>query len=183
MIQGLAASGAYYASMATDYIFSNPSAMVGNVGVIGQLPPAPIVLEEVYSTGPYKIWGSAKDAYVRQIDMMKQSFLEVVEVGRGDKLQISIEKISRGEIYPANEAMRLGMLDAIGPLSKAIEFIAKAAHIHHYEVIYLEKAVKAAEEEKGKSFFAVDESGDCTGYPKEPGFYYLYIADVKGVLQ
>lgn len=183
MIQGLAASGAYYASMATDFIFSNPSAMVGNVGVIGQLPPSPLILEEVYSTGPYKIWGSAKDDYVRQIDMMKQSFLEVVKTGRGDKLKISFENISRGEIYPANEAMRLGMIDDLGSLSEAIDHIANAARIHHYRVIYLEKAVKAAEEQAKQSFYALDENGESTGYPKEPGLYYLYIPDIKGVLQ
>jgi len=41
MAQGLAASGAYYLSVGTDYIFAGPSSLVGNVGVISQLPTAP----------------------------------------------------------------------------------------------------------------------------------------------
>ena len=89
MVEGLSASGAYYISMATDFIFSNPSAMVGNVGVIGQLPPVPIILEETYSTGPYKFWGSARDTYMRQIDMMKRGFLQAVKLGRKDRLVIA----------------------------------------------------------------------------------------------
>ena len=129
MVQGLSASGAYYVSMATDYIYSNPSAMVGNVGVIGQIPPVPIILEEVYSTGPYKLWGSPRDTYVRQIDMMKRSFLKAVEVGRGERLAITLERVSRGEIYPASEAMGYGLVDALGSQSEAIEKAAQLAHV------------------------------------------------------
>lgn len=182
MVQGLSASGAYYISMATDFIYSNPSAMVGNVGVIGQIPPVPIILEEVYSTGPYKFWGSARDTYVRQIDMMKRSFLKTVEIGRGEKLAISIEKVSRGEIYPASEALGYGLLDALGSQSEAIEKTARMAKIANYEVVNLGELVEN-EQTEASGFYTVDDNGEITGYPKEPGFYYLYIADFKGGLR
>ena len=78
MVEGLSASGAFYLSVGTDFIFSNPSAMVGNIGVVGFLPPIPMVFEETISTGPYKLWGTPRDMYIRQIDMMKESFLQVV---------------------------------------------------------------------------------------------------------
>ncbi|HRZ22027.1 MAG TPA: S49 family peptidase, partial [Bacteroidales bacterium] len=71
MVEGMSASGAYYLAVGTDYIISNPSAMVGNVGVIGEIPEKPRVFEETYSTGPYKLYGFAQDSYIRQIDMMK----------------------------------------------------------------------------------------------------------------
>jgi membrane-bound ClpP family serine protease len=38
-INGMAASGAYYLSVGTDYIYAKPSSMVGNIGVISYLPP------------------------------------------------------------------------------------------------------------------------------------------------
>ncbi|MBM3137163.1 MAG: S49 family peptidase, partial [Chloroflexi bacterium] len=120
MVQGLSASGAYYVSLATDTIFSNPSAMVGNVGVIRQIPPMPILLEEIYSTGPNKFWGNPRDTYVRQIDMMMRSFLKAVEVGRSHRLTIPIEQVSRGEVYPASEALGYGLVDRLGSLSEAI---------------------------------------------------------------
>jgi protease-4 len=182
MVQGLSASGAYYVSLATDYIFSNPSAMVGNVGVIGQIPPVPILLEEIYSTGPYKFWGNPRDTYVRQIDMMKRSFLKAVEVGRGDRLAISIEQVSRGEVYPASEALGYGLIDELGSQSEAIEYAARLAHISNYEVVNLSRLVEQ-EQSKASAFYTLDENGESTGYPKEPGFYYLYIADFKGGLQ
>jgi len=180
MVQGLSASGAYYISMATDYIFSNPSAMVGNVGVIGQLPPVPIVLEEVYSTGPYKLWGTARDTYVRQIDLMKKNFLHAVELGRGERLKISMERISRGEIYPASEALQYGLIDALGSQSEAIEKAARLAKIANYRTIDLGTAVKNEEEKSVSSFYSTDEFGRSTGIPKDPGFYYLYIPEIKG---
>jgi protease-4 len=182
MVQGLSASGAYYVSLATDFIYSNPSAMVGNVGVIGQIPPVPILLEEIYSTGPYKFWGNPRDTYVRQIDMMKRSFLKAVEVGRGNRLAISIEQVSRGEVYPASEALGYGLIDYLGSQSEAIEKAARLAHIANYEVVNLSQMVD--QEGSGASaFYALDENGEITGYPREPGFYYLYIADFKGGLQ
>lgn len=182
MVQGLSASGAYYVSLASDSIFSNPSALVGNVGVIGQIPPVPILLEEVYSTGPYKFWGSPRDTYVRQIDMMKRSFLKAVEVGRGDRLTISIEKVSRGEVYPASEALGYGLIDRLGSQSEAIQEAARLAHVANYQVVDLSKLVDQ-EQSEASAFYSQDENGEITGYPKEPGFYYLYIADFKGGLQ
>ena len=182
MVQGLSASGAYYVSLATNFIYSNPSAMVGNVGVIGQIPPVPILLEEIYSTGPYKFWGNPRDTYVRQIDMMKRSFLKAVEVGRGDRLSISIEQVSRGEVYPASEALGYGMIDQLGSQSEAIEKAARLAHIANYEVVNLSQMVDQ-EQSEASAFYALDENGEITGYPREPGFYYLYISDFKGGFQ
>ena len=67
MAQGVAASGAYYLAAGTDYIFAGPSSPVGNVGVLSSLPPAPTVFEDIVSTGPYKLFGSERDAQLRQI--------------------------------------------------------------------------------------------------------------------
>src|SRR5512140_1269357 len=44
-VSGMAASGAYYLSVGTDYILAVPSSEVGNVGVIGYLPSSPMILE------------------------------------------------------------------------------------------------------------------------------------------
>lgn len=182
MVKGLSASGSYYISMATDYIFSNPSALVGNVGVIAQLPSIPMLYEEIYSTGPYKFWGSARDTYVRQVDLMKDTFLEAVLLGRGDKLTISEDVILRGEIYPASEALQYGLIDEVGSQSEANEKAAKLARIANYQTVNLADSIER-EQDEASNFYAVDENGETTGYPKEAGFYYLYISDVKGGLK
>jgi len=182
MVEGLSASGSYYLSMGSDYIVSNPSALVGNVGVIGNLPASPIILENTISTGPYKLWGSPRDQYIRQIEMMKNAFLQAVLIGRGQRLQIDEYEITRGEIYPANEAVRKGLIDEVGPRSAAVEKAASLAHISHYQVVSLLKAQMQEEKEAEADFFMLDENGISTGVPKEPGIYYLYIPDLRSVL-
>ncbi|MGV8025297.1 MAG: S49 family peptidase [Anaerolineaceae bacterium] len=178
MVEGLSASGSFYLSMGTDYIFSNPSARIGNVGVIGTLPSSPMVLEETISTGPYKLFGNQREGYTRFIELIKESFYQVVELGRGDRLKLSKEEILRGELYPASEAAKVGLIDEVGPQSSAVDKAAQMAHIAHYKTLNLTEAVaseKSAKEES--SFFLLDENGVSTGYPKESGIYLLYIPD------
>jgi len=181
MVEGLSASGSYYISAGTDYIFANPSSMVGNVGVIGTVPSKPRVFEEEYSTGPYKLWGWPQDTFIRQMDMMKTTFLQAVLNGRGKNLKITPEQILRGEIYPASEAYRLGLIDELGPLGNAIDKAAELAHISHYQIADLEQKTsteKQATTDSPKGFYGVDANGNSTGKPREPGLYYLYIQDM-----
>lgn len=181
MVEGMSASGSYYLAVGTDYIISNPSAMVGNVGVIGEIPSKPRIYEETYSTGPYKFWGFAQDSYIRQIDMMKTSFLEAVLIGRGKRLNTTAEYILRGEIFTANEALRLGLIDELGPQSLAYEKAASLAHISHYKIVDLQvKVSMEASEDNSTSFYALDEDGNPTNRPAQAGFYYLYIPMMEG---
>lgn len=180
MVESLSASGSYYISMASDYIISNPSAMVGNVGVIGYLPNTPIIFEDIVSTGPYKLWGASGDSYIRQIDMMKKGFLEAVLHGRGDRLKVTGEQLLRGELLPASEALRMGLIDAIGPYSLALDEAAARAHISNFSVLDTAKAVKSEEKAAASSFFVIDENGNTTGLPRVPGIYYLYLPDYAG---
>ncbi|RJQ39431.1 MAG: S49 family peptidase [Anaerolineaceae bacterium] len=177
MVEGLSASGSFYLSMGTDYIFSNPSARIGNVGVIGTLPSYPMVLEETISTGPYKLFGNQREGYTRFIELIKESFYQVVELGRGDRLKLSKEEILRGELYPASEAVKAGLIDEVAPRSSAVEKAAQLAHIAHYKIIDLTEAVADESSEEESSFFILDENGVSTGYPKESGIYLLYIPD------
>jgi len=179
MVQGMSASGAYYIAAASDCIIANPSSMVGNVGIVGNIPSKPRVYEEEYSTGPYKLWGWPQDYYIRLMDIMKATFLEAVLNGRGTKLQIPPEQVLRGEVYSAIEATRLGLIDTIGPQSDAIEKAADIAHISHYELVDLDKKVletKSTTTRAGGNIYELDENGNPTGKLQEPGLYYLYMA-------
>ena len=179
MVQGMSASGSYYIAAASDYIIANPSSMVGNVGIVGNIPTKPRVYEEEYSTGPYKLWGWPQDYYIRLMDIMKVTFLQAVLNGRGARLQIPPEQVLRGEVYSAIEAARLGLIDTIGPQSDAIQKAADFSHISHYEVVDLDKKVmetKSTTTRAGGNIYELDENGNPTGKLREPGLYYLYMA-------
>ncbi len=93
VIEGMSASGGYYVASASDYIFAKASSEIGNIGVIGTQPQAPTVYEDIYSTGPYKMWGMPRDSFSRELEMLKQGFLQAVKLGRGDRLNMPDEMI------------------------------------------------------------------------------------------
>ena len=172
-VNAMSASGAYYLSVNTDFIYAKPSSLVGNVGVIGYLPPTPFIYEDIISTGPYKLWGAPRDSDMREIEMVKQSFYQAVTLGRGDRLKIGSETLLRGEIWTGIESLSLGIIDALGTESDAVQKAAELAHIAHFETIDLR--LVAGGQNAYSSFFIQSPEGIILPYPNEAGNYMLYI--------
>jgi protease-4 len=174
VVNGMAASGAYYLSSSTDYIYAKPTSMVGNIGVIGYLPSTPIIYEDIISTGPYKLWGAPRDSDMRQIDMIKEGFFQAVMLGRGTRLKIGPQVVLSGEIWAGNEAVRIGIADALGTETDAIKKAASLAHIANYRSadLYYQAGLQNA---TTYGFFAQTPQGVRLPYPTEPGMYLLFI--------
>jgi protease-4 len=174
-VSGMAASGAYYLSSGTDYVVAVPSSEVGNVGVIGYLPPSPIVIEDTISTGPYKLWGSPRDTTLREIEMLKQGFFQAVTLGRGSRLKIGPEVLLRGQIWPAGEALRLGLIDQLGSQTDAYNKAAQLAHLWHFQTVDLYSQALYSQYSTALGFFLQSKDGVKLPYPSEQGIYMLYI--------
>lgn len=172
-VNAMAASGAYYLAVNTDYIFAKPTSDIGNVGVIGYLPSAPIIFEDTVSTGPYKMWGMPRDEFLRQMDLIKQAFYQAVALGRGDRLKVGSDVILTGQIWPGTDALRLGLIDALGPESEALAYAAQLAGIRHYDVVDLASLAGVSGSLGG--FYYQSPDGVTLPYPAEPGIYLLYI--------
>ena len=182
VVEGMAASGGYYLLSGTDYAFAKPSSEVGNIGVISYLPPAPAVLEEVYSTGPYKMWGEPRDTAMREMEMLKQGFYTAVTLGRGSRLKVPREVILRGQIYPGSEALRMGLIDELGSVSQAYDKAAILTHISNYRIEDLRTLAGVPTPPTNSlpfGFFRTKE-GVSTGYPNSPGIFMLYIPNAEG---
>jgi protease IV len=174
-VSGMAASGAFYLASGTDYIVAVPSSDVGNVGVIGYLPPSPMVIEDTISTGPYKLWGSPRDTSLREIEMIKQGFFQAVTLGRGSRLKIGPEVLLRGQIWPAGEALRSGLIDQLGSETEAYDKAASFAHLWHYQAVDLYTPAVYNPTPSALGFFLQTKDGVKLPYPSEPGTYMLYI--------
>ena len=175
-VSGLAASGAYYLSSGTDYIVAVPSSEVGNVGVIGYLPPTPMIFDDTISTGPYKLWGSPRDTTMREIEMIKQGFFQAVTLGRGSRLKIGPDVLLRGQIWPASEAYHYGLVDQLGSESEAYDQAANLAHLWHYTITDLYTASGLGKStDAAAGFFQQTKDGATLPYPSEAGIYMLYI--------
>jgi protease-4 len=173
VINGMAASGAYYMAVGADYIYAKPTSEVGNIGVINVLPIAPLVFEDQVSTGPYKLWGNSRDTSLREMEMIKQEFYTAVRLGRGPALKAGQETILRGEIWPGTVALRLGLIDELGVQSQAVERAAGMARIANYSVADLRASAGLAAPQSGAP------GGKATPASK-PGLYLLYIRPSEG---
>jgi protease IV len=177
VIEGMAASGGYYLACATDLIYAKASPEVGNIGVIGTQPDKPTVFEDIYSTGPYKMWGMPRDSFSRELEMLKQGFLQAVKLGRGDRLKMTDEMVLRGEVYTGGDAVRLGLIDGLASQSEAIDQAARLAGLRNYQTLDLFTAAGLTQQQLSMplGFFKQDASGNVTSFPAKTGNYLLYI--------
>jgi protease-4 len=172
----MAASGAYYLSVATDYIIANPTSEIGNIGVIGTLPDSPTIFESIVSTGPYKLWGEPRDTFQREMEMIKQDFYQAVKLGRGDRLSVGPEVVLTGRIWPGSEALRIGLIDRLGSQSDAIATAASMSRVSNYRVTDL--AVVMGIQSSSSGFYAKSPEGVALPYPNQTGIFLLYIPPV-----
>lgn len=130
----IAASGGYYAAVAADEIFANPSTITGSIGVLAQFLNAAELAErygvklETIKTGPFKDIGNPTEPITdaqRQViqavvdDSLDQFVAAVVE-GRGLDEEF-VRRIADGRILTGNQALELGLIDAFGGVEEAVD--------------------------------------------------------------
>ncbi len=132
-MMGVAASGAYYVSLAADYIIAHPTTITGSVGVIFLQPKVIGLMDklgvgvEVNKSGINKDMGmpyrsaTAEEKKILQsmTDRLGTRFVDLAAKNRNLN-PAAAAKIAKARIYLANEALELGMVDEIGYLDQAI---------------------------------------------------------------
>ena len=174
LVEGMSASGAYYLTSGTDYVFAKPTSEVGSIGVLSGLPPQPGVEEDLATTGPYKAWGAPPDAVMRQLETVKQGFFQAVKLGRGVALRVGPEVLLTGQVWLGTDALRMGLIDELGSQSRAVEKAAQLGRIPQYRVADVRELAGLPLVEEALFFLQTPE-GKTTSYPREPGLYLLYV--------
>ncbi|MHC4368202.1 MAG: signal peptide peptidase SppA, partial [Planctomycetota bacterium] len=156
-MQGVAASGGYYTSVACEKIIAEPTTITGSIGVISSYFVVQGLLEEklgvlpvTIKSGKKKDWPSSfKPPTEEQIQYMQEKliapalarFVEVVEEGRAGSLTSEQVKsiATEAEIYGAQEALDEKLIDQIGYLDEAIALIKSMAQIDDAQVVQYRK--------------------------------------------
>ncbi|MCY4289498.1 MAG: S49 family peptidase [Aestuariivita sp.] len=128
-VEDVAASGGYWLATAADEIWADPSSVVGSIGVISSGFGAHEFLvrqgfeRRVYTAGksksmldPFRPATKQDVARLRVIlDDLHQNFIEHVKQRRGESLTTETD-VFTGEIWLAERARELGLIDGIGHL-------------------------------------------------------------------
>lgn len=154
-----AASGGYFVSLAGDYIIAEPATVTGSIGVLG----GKVVLEEFWKklnigwgevnfgknagilSVNHKFSQAEKEIFNRSLDRIYKDFTNKVSQARHIDIA-QMDKIARGRIWLGQEALELGLIDAVG----GIDF-----------------AIKKAKELSGMSY---DEEFGLSYYPRRESF-------------
>ena len=155
-MQGVAASGGYYTSVACDQIIAEPTTITGSIGVISWYIVVQELLEDklgimpvTIKSGRKKDWPSSfRKPEPEEIQYMRdkvitpalERFIEVIAEGRKSSLTIEeIRKLADGGIFGAKEAKEEKLIDEIGYLDEAIELAKSLAGIDKAQVIQYRK--------------------------------------------
>lgn len=131
-----AASGGYWISCHADRIFADPLTITGSIGIFGMIPNAAGLAEKVGVTPQFVSTNPDADfpsllrpltetqlaAMQKMIEKGYDQFLTRVATGRKmDKNKVAA--IAEGRVWDGETALKLGLVDAMGNLTDATEWV------------------------------------------------------------
>lgn len=144
----VAASGGYYIACGADSIFASPNTITGSIGVFGIIPNMQnffknklgITFDGVKTAqfadvgSPFRPLSEAEKKLVQNsIDKTYMQFKQRVAQGRKRDLNY-IDSIAQGRVWSGQDAVQIGLVDAIGNLQSAINSAAHLAKLQAYGV-------------------------------------------------
>ena len=133
-----AASGGYWISANSDYIFSNATTLTGSIGVFSMIPDIGGTLKNklhvnvtpVNSNEHADMYGMIrpldnKEVAYKQASVEKiyDKFTNIVAAGR-DMTVENVDAIAQGRVWTGAEALGIGLVDQIGTIEDAINYAA-----------------------------------------------------------
>jgi protease IV len=153
----VAASGGYYIACAADSIFAMPTTITGSIGVFSMMFNAQklmtnklgVTFDQVknapfadFPNGTRPMTAEEAAMMQRSVDSIYALFKRRVAVGRR-MTEANVDSIAQGRVWTGVAAKRLGLVDDLGNLERAIQSAASIAKIKDYEIrTYPEKVDK-----------------------------------------
>jgi protease-4 len=142
VVDGLAASGAYIAAMASDHIIAEDTSLVGSIGVLFQFPNVSELLKtigvqvETIRSSPLKaapngLEPTTPEAKAAIDALVKDSyawFRNLVQ-DRRKMTPDELDKVADGRVFTGHQAIDLKLIDQIGDEQTAIAWLAKNKNV------------------------------------------------------
>lgn len=151
LLGDMAASGGYYVAVAADKIVARPTTITGSIGVIlssyelseamAKIGVKQVVIKSKET--PYKdmlsptrpltpVERSKLEAIVQEL---YERFVDVVDEGRPELDRAAVRRLATGEIYSARQALKAGLVDAIGSEREALQMLAEMVGMRSVKVV------------------------------------------------
>ena len=138
VIDGLGASGAYIAAMASDHIVAQDTSLVGSIGVLFQYPNVGDLLDkigvkiEAVKSSPLKAAPSGYEptspearAAIDAIVKDSYAWFRGMVGERRNLTGEALDRVADGRVFTGRQAIALKLIDEIGNEKTAIEWLAK----------------------------------------------------------
>ncbi|KAL7114772.1 hypothetical protein ACP275_04G142200 [Erythranthe tilingii] len=147
----VAASGGYYMAMAADAIVAENLTLTGSIGVVtgkinlGKLYENIGFNKEIISRGKYAELVAADhrpfradeaELFAKRAQDMYKGFVEKAAISRSMTVE-KMEQAAQGRVWSGHDAVSLGLVDAIGGLSRAVAIAKQKANIPLEEQVTL----------------------------------------------
>lgn len=143
-----AASGGYWISSSSDYIFADPTTLTGSIGVFGTVPNLKgffndklgLTFDEVKTNENSDFGSIAKPLSPYQMKMMQKhvtdtydDFITLVSTER-ELRKTFVDSIAQGRVWSGDDAIELGLVDELGGIEGAVAYAAKKADLESYSI-------------------------------------------------
>lgn len=144
-----AASGGYWISCGANKIFADPLTITGSIGIFGLVPNVEGLMNklglnaELVSTNPKALFPTIVKAMdAQQLQAMQvmveegyDSFVKRVAKGR-NLSEETVRRIGEGRVWDAQKALKIGLVDALGNMQDAIDWVGEKAETSNFGVVY-----------------------------------------------
>ena len=156
---GVAASGGYWISMASDEVIADPSTVTGSIGVFAILPTAEKVADKlgIHTVGTTTTWLADSYNPLRPLDprfgQLIQSSINHVysefttKAAAARKMPVAaIDAVGQGRVWTGAQAKERGLVDRLGSYTDALASAAARGKLgKDYRVAYIERQGNAFE--------------------------------------
>lgn len=147
-IREVGASGGYWVASATDFVVANPLSITGSIGVISSYLEFSGLMEkygvgyERLVAGKYKDVGTPyrnlseeeRGLLLGKLDLIHDFFIEKVAENRNME-KSEVEEIATGMFYLGSEAKELGLIDKVGGMEDAKDYIKDKLEIEEISLV------------------------------------------------
>lgn len=179
-----AASGGYYISCNSDYIFAQPNTLTGSIGVFGMIPSLQKALQNKLGVTIDGVKSNQHSDFMTGFRAMDESELAVMQnmveqtyglftkrVADGRKMKVAeVDSIGQGRVWAGKDAIAIGLVDKLGSLDDAIAKAAQLAKVSNYKLVYYPQQKSFFE----KLFTAKDDEVDMAMKSKLGDLYFMY---------